>query len=135
MLFVAVHLTLVSIVVRSLFVLIVVLVPHIGTMALLYYLNFLIHIILAVVVLQVMASIVERFMFMPAIASLIATGALALLYHMTSYYSNRGGLSGFGFHCGVFCVLAGSASSYAAWTYGAALDYYFILCSSWWSFR
>lgn len=49
---------------------------------------------------------------------------------ITSYYTNRGGLSDHGTACGIFCVRAGHDASIAYWNIGATLLFDFILSYS-----
>lgn len=99
--------------------LVLVLLP--GTLALLYHLNFLVHIILFVVVLLPMDPIVGHFLLVRTVRFLGPAGALALLYNVTSYYPLRGGYSDSSVYCGEFYVNEYFSFSRTTWGFGAAL--------------
>jgi len=103
-----------------------------------------------VVVLLGLVSLVVCFLLMVVLVLVQQTGTMAPPYHLNLWYyfyqSNntnytfRGGHSGYGFYCGVFCVYLNGVSGIARWTLGAALSfklsiyksYEYYICYSWW---
>lgn len=75
---------------------------------------------LSVVVLLSLVPIVGLSLLMLPLMLVLQAGPMVLLYY-SSYYINRGGLSGYGLNCGFLFANATSAASYAAWYIGAVL--------------